>query len=455
MTDTDPQTNDPQASDPKTIDPGLAARQGAHRLVAAVLTQKRALDETFAEEAARAPLSDLPAADRGFARAIAATTLRHLGEIDLIIKRLLDKKLPRSAGITQTILRTAIAEILFLDVKHHAAVDLAVEAASRDADARHFKSLVNALLRRLLREEATLREGIDAERAALAPWLWTSWIGTYGEIKTRQIIRAQFAEPPLDLSVKSEDDAPLWAERLGAKLLPTGSLRLTSAGRIENLEGFEEGAWWVQDAAAALPARLLGDVRGHDVLDLCAAPGGKTVWLAARGANVTALDRSAPRLMRLTQNLARLNLEAEVITADATTFAPDRQWDFILLDAPCTATGTARRHPDVLHLKTPADRDRLGVLQARLLAQAATLLAPGGTLIYCTCSLEPQEGPMQIDAFLAAHPQFSRKPIAASEIGGLAEAISPAGDLRTLPCHLADEGGFDGFYAARLSHTPA
>ncbi len=438
--------------DPKApgSEPGLAARQGAHRLVAAVLVQKRALDETFAEETSRGGLSQAAGPDRGFARAIAATTLRHLGEIDLIIKRLLDKKLPKSAGLTQTILRTAIAEILFLDVKPHAAVDLAVEAASRDADARHFKSLVNALLRRLLREEATLREGIDAERAALAPWLWKSWIGIYGEIKTRAIIRAQFKEPPLDLTVKHEADTSLWAEKLGATRLPTGALRLTSAGRIENLEGFEEGAWWVQDAAAALPARLLGDVNGRDVLDLCAAPGGKTAWLAAHGANVTALDRSAPRLQRLTQNLTRLDLKAEVVTADATSYAPGRQWDLILLDAPCTATGTARRHPDVLHLKTAADRDRLALLQARLLVCASELLAPGGTLVYCTCSLEPEEGPKQIEAFLSAHPDFARAPVTPAEIGGLTEAITPAGDLRTLPSHLADEGGLDGFYAARL-----
>jgi 16S rRNA (cytosine967-C5)-methyltransferase len=435
-------------------EPGLAARQGAQRLVAAVLMQKRALDEAFAEEASRGRLAGLDPADRGFARAIAAATLRHLGEIDLIVKRLLDKKLPKSAGPTQTILRTAIAELLFLDVKHHAAVDLAVEAASRDADARHFKSLVNALLRRLLREEAALREGIDAERAALAPWLWKSWIGIYGEIKTREIVRAQFAEPPLDLSVKNEADALLWAGRLGAKLLPTGSLRLASPGRIENLAGFEEGAWWVQDAAAALPARLLGNIRGRDVLDLCAAPGGKTAWLAAHGARVTALDRSRPRLERLEQNLARLGLSAEVVVADAATYAPDRQWNFILLDAPCTATGTARRHPDVLHLKTAADRDRLTVLQARLLAHAAELLAPGGTLVYCTCSLEPEEGPKQIEAFLAATPNFARVAVLPSEIGGLAEAVTQSGDLRTLPCHFKEEGGLDGFYAARLTRRP-
>ena len=448
MTETENQT---EGEKPETRpDAGLAARQGAHRLINAVLRHKRALDEAFADEATQGPLASLAPADRGFARAIAAATLRHLGEIDLIIKRLLSKKLPPRAGLTQTILRAAIAEILFLNVKPHAAVDLAVEAASRDNDAQHFKSLVNALLRRLLREGEALREGIDGERAALPAWLWRSWIGTYGEIKTREIIRAQFIEPPLDISVKDETRLEEWADRLGATILPTGTLRLNASGRVENLEGFDESAWWVQDAAAALPTRLLGNVKGRDVLDLCAAPGGKTMWLAAQGANVTAVDRSAPRLERLKQNLARLSLTAEVVTGDAATFATARKWDFILLDAPCTATGTARRHPDVLQLKTAADRDRLALLQARLLDHCAELLGPGGTLVYCTCSLEREEGPAQIEKFLANHPDFIRIEIKPEEIGGLVEAITPAGDLRTLPCHLADQGGLDGFFAARI-----
>jgi len=431
-------------------DAGLAARQSAHRLIAAVLNHRRALDEAFAEEATQGPLAALAPADRGFARAIASATIRHLGEIDLIIKHLLTKKLPPRAGLTQTILRAAITEILFLDVKPHAAVDLAVEAASRDTDAQHFKSLVNALLRRLLREGDSARQGIDAERAALPTWLWRSWIGTYGEIKTREIIRAQFAEPPLDLSVRDESRLEEWATRLNAKILPTGSLRLEASGRVESLDGFDEGAWWVQDAAAALPPRLLGDVRGRDVLDLCAAPGGKTMWLAAQGAHVTAVDRSAPRLERLRQNLDRLSLNAEIITDDAATFATDRKWDFILLDAPCTATGTARRHPDVLQLKTATDRTRLAALQTRLLAHAAELLNVGGTLVYCTCSLEREEGPAQIDSFLATHPDFIRMEIKPEEIGGLSEAITAAGDLRTLPCHLGSDGGLDGFFAGRI-----
>lgn len=438
--------------EPRTPDAGLAARQGAHRLIAAVLSQKRALDDTFAQEATRGGLSALDPSDRGFARAIATTTLRHIGEIDLIIKHLLDRKLPPRAGITQSILRAAIAEILFLNVKPHAAVDLAVEAAGRDDNAQHFKSLVNAVLRRLLREPDTIRQGIDGERAALQPWMWRSWIGIYGEIMTREIIRAQFNEPPLDITVKDETQLESWATRLNAEILPTGSLRLHQTGRIENLDGFAEGAWWVQDAAAALPVQLLGDVRGRDVLDLCAAPGGKTMALAARGANVTALDRSAPRLERLQQNLERVSLTAEIITGDAASFATERKWDLVLLDAPCTATGTARRHPDVLQLKSAKDRDRLADLQARLLDHSAELLAPGGTLVYCTCSLEPEEGSKQIDAFLQAHPDFIRKQIDPGEIGGLAQAITPQGDLRTLPSQLADKGGLDGFYAARLTH---
>jgi 16S rRNA (cytosine967-C5)-methyltransferase len=432
-------------------DAGLAARQGAHRLIAAVLTQKRALDDAFAEDAAKGGLARLAPADRGFARAIATTTLRHVGEIDLIIKRLLDRKLPPRAGLTQTILRAALAEIFFLDVKPHAAVDLAVEAAARDGDAMHFKSLVNAVLRRALRERDSVRDGLDGERAALPQWLWRSWIGVYGEIKTREIIRAQMQEPPLDLSLKDETEAAVWAGKLDATLLPSGSLRLGASGRVEQLDGFEDGAWWVQDAAAALPVKLLGDVRGRDVLDLCAAPGGKTLSLAARGAHVTALDRSAPRLERLAQNLERLSLAADIVVEDAAKFAPGRQWDLILLDAPCTATGTARRHPDVLLLKSAADRDRLAALQKRILDHSATLLGVGGTLVYCTCSLEPEEGPKQIDAFLAAHDTFARAPISADEIGGLSEAITRQGDLRTLPCHLPELGGLDGFFAARLT----
>jgi len=431
-------------------EPGLPARLAAQRLIASVLGKARALDEAFTDEVTKGALRDAAAADKGFARAIAGTTLRHLGEIDLIFSRLVEKPLPKRAGPTQTILRTAIAEILFLGVAPHAAVDLAVEAAASDTDARHFKSLVNATLRRLTREADTLREGIDAERASLPDWLWKSWTKSYGEEAARAIIRNQWREAPLDITVKVEADRAQWAERLGAMLMPTGSLRLEAGGRIEALPGFEEGAWWIQDLAAAIPARLLGDVKGRDVLDLCAAPGGKTLELASMGANVTALDRSPQRLDRLRRNLVRTGLDAGIVVEDAARWQPGRTWDFILLDAPCTATGTARRHPDVLHLKTHADRDRLSALQTRILDHAARLLSVGGTLVYCTCSLERQEGPDQIERFLYRHANFARRPVEAAEVGGLAELVTPEGDLRTLPCHLGDEGGMDGFYASRL-----
>lgn len=438
----------------KTEEPGLAAREGAAALLTAVLKEKKAFDDAFATEAGSGHLRDASPRDRAFARAIAATALRRLGTIDHILGSLIDKDLPKRAGITENILRAGTAEILFLRVAAHAAVGMNVEAAARDENARHFKSLVNAVLRRISREGDAILDTLDTERLDTPDWLWQSWSTAYGEETARRIARAHYADPPLDISVKAEAERTHWADALGAMLLPTGTLRLEDAGRVETLPGFEEGAWWVQDAAAALPAKLLGNVTGRDVLDLCAAPGGKTAEFAAQGARVTALDRSRPRLERLTQNLARLGLDADVAVADAGAYAPGRQWELILLDAPCSSTGTARRHPDVLRLKSPADRDRLVALQARLLAHAATLLAPGGLLVYCTCSLEPEEGLRQVEAFLAAHEDFRRVPVGAAELGGLTELVTPEGDLRSLPCHLGELGGIDGFYAARLTRTP-
>lgn len=431
--------------------PGLAARQGAVALIGAVLTSRRALDEAFAEEAGSGALASAAPRDRAFARAIAATVMRRLGTIDRLIDGALDKELPKRAGPTRDILRAGVAELLFLRVPAHAAVAMNVETADKDATAKHYKALVNAVLRRLSREGDARLAALDMERLDTPDWLWESWSAAYGEATARAIARAHYENPPLDLSVKDESAAAMWAEELGAALLPTGTLRLEEAGRVEELPGFAKGVWWVQDAAAALPAKLLGDVAGREVLDLCAAPGGKTASLAARGAHVTALDRSKPRLERLAENLARLGLEAETVVADAAAWAPGRTWERILLDAPCSATGTARRHPDVLRLKSPADRDKLAALQARLLDHAAELLAPGGILVFCTCSLEPQEGERQIETFLAAHPGFARLPIEPAETGGLQEILSGQGDLRSLPCHMAIEGGMDGFYAARLT----
>jgi 16S rRNA (cytosine967-C5)-methyltransferase len=262
------------------------------------------------------------------------------------------------------------------------------------------------------------------------------------------IAALQAAEPPLDLAVASRPED--WAARLGATLLPTGTLRLPHAGAVRDLPGYDDGAWWVQDAAAALPARLLGDVRGATVIDLCAAPGGKAMQLAAAGARVVAVDRSKPRMARLQENARRTALAIDSVVADAAAWRPERPVQHVLLDAPCSSTGTLRRHPDVAWLKSQADVARMAPLQDALLDAAAAMLAPDGTLVYCVCSLQREEGPDRIAALLARNNGLRRRPVAAGEIGGLADLVTAEGDLRTLPCHLADHGGMDGFYAARL-----
>jgi 16S rRNA (cytosine967-C5)-methyltransferase len=286
----------------------------------------------------------------------------------------------------------------------------------------------------------------DASKLNTPAWLWQRWIRHYGEENVSRIAAAHLEEPLLDLSVKA--NAAAWAERLSGSLLPWGTVRLSAKGRIEDIEGYDEGAWWVQDAAAALPALLLGDVKGLRVADLCAAPGGKTAQLAAHGAHVTAVDISAPRLRRLQENLARLNLKAETVQANASEWTPTEPFDAVLLDAPCSATGTIRRNPDIPYLKSEADIAALASVQARLLNHALSLLKPGGQLVYATCSLEPEEGDEQIRPLLAERGDIALKPIKADELGVPPEAIIPQGMLRTLPFHAC---GMDGFFAARLS----
>jgi 16S rRNA (cytosine967-C5)-methyltransferase len=283
------------------------------------------------------------------------------------------------------------------------------------------------------------------------PWLAARWKANYGEETALAIAAAHLQEPTLDLTVKS--DAEGWAARLGGMVLPTGSVRLETHAPIPELEGFNDGEWWVQDAAAALPARLLPISLGDRVADLCAAPGGKTAQLAQRGARVSALDRSAQRLKRVAANLERLKLEAELVIANAATYdAPP--FDAVLIDAPCASTGTIRRHPDVAWTKRAGDIAALAKTQAELLARAVALTKRGGSIVYSTCSLEPEEGEAQIAALLRRHPELKRTPIEADEIGGLAECVTPLGDLRTLPSHLPGatprQSGLDGFYAARL-----
>lgn len=431
---------------------GYAAREAVVMCLTSILDRGRPLEDAF--EAAVAKAGPLEARDRAFARLVVMTVLRRKGELQAVIGSFLQKPLPADSGRLWPILLSASAQLLVLETPPHAAISLAVDQCRGDPKARRFDRLTNAVLRRVAATGRDVLVGVEPVTANVPPWLLGRWTETYGDQQAREIAAASLTEAALDLSVKS--DAAAWAGRFDGLLLPTGTVRLgrASVGRIEEVPGYADGAWWVQDAAAALPARLLGDVAGRHVADLCAAPGGKTAELAAAGARVTAVDQSPARLNRLRENLARLKLDAEVVEADVMAWEPGRTFDAVLLDAPCSATGTIRRHPDILHLRRKDDTAERVALQRRLLDSAARLVAPGGLLVYCTCSLEPEEGEAQIARFLEANADFARVPLVPGEHGIDAAWITSDGDLRTLPCHLAhpqpELSGLDGFYAARL-----
>jgi 16S rRNA (cytosine967-C5)-methyltransferase len=428
--------------------PGFAVRCLAADILECVLYRRRALDEILDSTTELATLAER---DRALTRALAATVLRRLGTLRHVLGLFLDRGLPRQAPRVETALLLGAAQILFLNVPDHAAVDLAVRLAQADPRAAGFAGLINAVLRRLAREGAARLAATDTADLDTPEWLMTRWTAAYGAETARAIAAANRNEPALDLTVKSEPDA--WAEKLGGRVLATQSVRVNASGVVSALPGFAEGAWWVQDAAASLPARLLGDVRGRRVADLCAAPGGKTAQLALAGASVTAVDRAPVRLKRLRDNLARLGLSAEIVAADVEQWTAE-PFDAVLLDAPCSSTGTIRGHPDVPWLKNADDIVKLSALQRRLLDRAVALTKPGGTLVYCTCSLEPQENEMIIADLLVRESRLQRAPISANEIFGAKEFISEDGDLRTLPCHFPNSdsrfAGVDGFYAARL-----
>ena len=429
------------------LSPAAASRGAAFDILSAVLERKQSFD--MAVEAALSG-SDLEPRDRAFARLLATTAIRRLGQIDDALSRLLDRPLPLRPPALMNLLRIGAAQLLFVGTPAHAAVATTVDVADHRG-LSHGKGMVNAVLRRLSREGAEIVAEQDAARLNLPEWLRARWLKNYGNDGLAAIVAQHLVEPPLDINLMPASDFDLWAERLGAVRSPTGTLRRPVGGRITELPGFDEPAWWVQDAAASLPVRLFGDLSDQTVYDLCAAPGGKTIQLAAAGAKVTAIDRSPARLALVRENLHRLGLNATVIAADALAWEPaDGPADAVLLDAPCSATGTVRRHPDVIWLRQPRDLEQLTRLQTALLERAAHLLKTGGVLVYCTCSLEPEEGEHQIADFLKAHKDFARVPIEASEIGGLESLITKTGDLRTLPCQFAAEGGLDGFFAARL-----
>jgi 16S rRNA (cytosine967-C5)-methyltransferase len=452
---------DPPASAEKAPESGsivLSARAVAIELLEAVLKRRKPLDEALAEHP---DLERLVNRDRQFVRALVTCTLRHLGQIDHVLAQCLEKPLPARASAIRNILRLGTAQTLFLKTPAHAAVDTMVTLAGKRGGEAGYKGLVNAVLRRIAREADLFRQfapgsGTFTGAISLPDWLWQSWVKAYGVAKATQIAIAHLEEPPLDFTVRRDPEH--WAKMLGGAVLPGGTVRRAAhapdnyrpSPRIEDLPGYAEGMWWVQDLGASLPAKLLGNLTGKRALDMCAAPGGKSAQMALAGAQVTALDRSRKRLARVADNMKRLRFAADCEVADAVLWQKSKDYDVVLLDAPCTATGTIRRHPDVAWLKDASDVTKLSATQDSLIDAAVRLVRTGGIILYCTCSLQPEEGPERIIAALKRHPSLARVPIRPEELFGFQELATPDGDLRSLPSHLASLGGIDGFYAARL-----
>jgi 16S rRNA (cytosine967-C5)-methyltransferase len=403
-------------------------RGAAFDLVAAVLDRRRTL------EAALDGLPAMEARDRAAGHRLAAAVLRRLGSLDAALEPFLKKEPPDPV---RHVLRIGAAGLLLLETPAHAAVATAV-ALARSRGLAPFCPLVNAVLRRVAAAGPAALEGVDGPRLDTPAWLWASW-GT----DARAIAEAQQQEAPLDLSLLPGVEAPA-----GGETLPTGSWRYPAGTRVAELAGFNEGKIWVQDAAAALPAMLLDARAEEQVADLCAAPGGKAAQLAATGARVTAVERDPARIVRLRENLFRLRLAAEIVEADAVAWRPPAPLDAVLLDAPCSATGTIRRHPDVMRVKRPREISVLAARQDQLLDAACAMLRPGGRLIYAVCSLQREEGPERMAAALARLP-LRAQPFVASKLAALPEALTGDGWVRTTPALWRERGGMDGFFIAR------
>lgn len=434
----------------KTLNP----RKITFGVVEAVLDKKVPLDEALETAFSKNP--DLEVRDRALVKHLTTTLFRHLGAIDSAMGKWLKKPLPTRAVWVRHWMRIGAAQILFLNVPDHAAVNTTVAEISgaKRSGASVFKNLANAILRNFVRNQKDILNDLEKNpEKNLPPWLRIHWEKSLGLEKLKKIAAAQVIQPPLDVVLKNPKDAGALLHPLDAKEVFKGVLRLRPRGLIENLPGFKEGKWWAQDLAASLPARLFGDVKGKAVLDLCAAPGGKTLYLASRGAYVIAVDKSRPRLERLKENLARTGLEATIVCSDVFNFTAEKGFDHILLDAPCSATGTLRRHPDVAFQRNLKTIARLASLQTKMLDHSFSLLKTGGILVYCVCSLEATEGEDIIETFLKANKSAKRQPITPGELEDHKEWVTPDGDLRTLPSDMSDDGGMDGFFAARLVKT--
>ncbi len=420
------------------------ARLSAMVALAHTIDKGKPLDSAWAADRHFASMSP---SDKAFTQLLVKTVLRRLGQIDELIGKFLEHPLTSKTARITHILRLGIAQLIWLETPPHAAVHSSVEM-TKQIKMEKFSGLINAVLKRVIKEGREIIEKQDAAKLNTPQWLWDAWEKAYGAEKTRKIADMHMTEPPLDITVK--DDPASWAEQLGGVVLPTGSVRLRDAKNITHLKGFADGGWWVQDVAATIPARLLGDVKDKRVIDLCAAPGGKTAQLAAAGAKVSAVDRSKERITILKTNIHRLKLQAEYITTDASKWLPTFAPDAILLDAPCSATGTLRRHPDVAWHRKPDDITRLAETQHKLLHHALNILKSGGTLVYSVCSLQPEEGEQQITKILAERDDISLVPVNPPTIGEMKECLTGRGEVRTLPFHLGELDGMDGFFAAVL-----
>ena len=423
--------------------PKSVSRVAAFKTLNAVLLEGAPLEDALSR--ARKPIKD--SRDKAFHRQLVMTVLRHHGELSSLLATFINREPKGQALAVLTVLKIGMAQALFLDVPVYAAASTSVDLVRRVGFSGHAK-MVNAIMRRTAAEGDAHLAKMNATQLNTPEWLMASWVKAYGEETANAIAAANLREPSLDLTVKS--DPAHWAEAVGGVVLPTGSVRLRQSGPVEALPGFKDGEWWVQDAAATLPARLLGDVNGLRVADICSAPGGKTAQLVVSGGIVTSVDRSADRMKRLNENLKRLNLTAETVIADATEWRPEKAFDAVLVDAPCTATGTLRRHPDIALNKSSRDVASMVRLQASILDNAIHMVRPGGKLVFCTCSLQPEEGPDLVAALLARQTDVSLSPISPDDVHGMTNVITDKGYLRTLPHQGEEWGNWDGFFAARF-----
>jgi 16S rRNA (cytosine967-C5)-methyltransferase len=417
---------------------GLPARRTAHYLLMQITGEGRLMAELIGAGA----LERLAPDDRARAQRLATAALRGRDRADRMLKPYLKKTPPEHV---MNALRLGVIELCSGEAAH-GVVNSYVEIVARNKRTQAMKGLTNAVLRKIAGEGP---EGWHKRAVPLTPgWLRQPLVAAWGREAVAAMEVAHFAGAPLDLSVKR--DAVAIAGAVKGTVLPTGTVRVVDAGQVSSLPGYETGDWWVQDAAAALPVKALGDLTALRVLDLCAAPGGKTMQLAAGGAKVTAVDVSEKRMARVSENLARVGLDAKIVVNDAFAF-DEGGFDAVLLDAPCSATGTIRRHPDLVYAKDGAEFGALIDQQERLIDHALSLLKPGGRLVFCTCSLLPDEGEVQAEEALARHPGLATDPAAFDLPGIDPDWITLEGGLRLRPDYWADLGGMDGFYVAVLT----